>query len=137
MNDSLQTRLSEITLNLLRVVFGLMFMQHGAQKLFAVFGRDEPVELISQMGLAGVLEFWGGLLIVLGLFTRPVAFVLAVEMAVAYFQAHAPNGWAPIVNRGELAVLYAFAFAYLAAHGGGAFSFDGWIASRRKASASS
>ena len=119
-------------LNATRIVFGLMFMQHGAQKLFAVFGREEPVELFTQMGLAGVLEFWGGLLIVLGLLTRPVAFVLAGEMAWAYFQAHLPRGWIPIVNRGEMAVLYAWFFLFLAANGGGAFSIDGWLEARRR-----
>jgi putative oxidoreductase len=93
------------------------------------------VELFSQMGLAGVLEFWGGLLIVLGLFTRPVALLLSGEMAVAYFQAHFPRGWAPIVNRGELTVLYSFAFLYLSARGGGTFSLDGLWASRRRTKA--
>ena len=133
MPDTPQSRLSDIALNLLRIVFGLMFMQHGAQKLFAVFGREQPVELFSQMGLAGVLEFWGGLLIVLGLFTRPVAFILSGEMAVAYFKSHFPGGWIPIVNRGELTVLYCFAFLYLAARGGGSFSLDALWAKRRNA----
>lgn len=132
MADSLQERLSEITLNLLRIVFGLMFMQHGAQKLFAMFGREEAVQLFSQMGLAGILEFWGGLLIVLGLMTRPVAFLLSGQMAWAYFQSHFPRGWIPIVNRGELTVLYSFAWLYLAARGGGKFSLDGLIAARRQ-----
>ena len=127
-------RLTEITLNAFRIVFGLMFMQHGAQKLFAMFGREEPVELFSQMGLAGVLEFYGGLLIVVGPLTRPVAFVLAGEMAWAYFQSHFPRGWVPIVNRGELTVLYSFAFLYMAFRGGGSFSLDG-LWSRRRAKA--
>ncbi len=133
MPETLRSRLSEIALNLLRIVFGLMFMQHGAQKLFAVLGREQPVELFTQMGLAGVLEFWGGMLIVLGLFTRPVAFLLSGEMAVAYFQAHFPRGWFPILNRGEVVVLFCFAFLYIAAHGGGSFSLDGLRAARRKA----
>ena len=132
MPDTPQSRLPDIALNLMRIVFGLMFMQHGAQKLFAMFGREEAVELFTQMGLAGVLEFWGGLLIVLGLFTRPMAFLLAGEMAVAYFQSHFPRGWFPIVNRGELTVLYSFAFLYFAARGGGSFSLDALLASRRK-----
>lgn len=132
LNEDLTKRLTEITLNAFRIVFGLMFMQHGAQKLFAMFGREEAVQLFSQMGLAGSLEFWGGLLIVLGLFTRPVAFILAGEMAVAYFQAHFPNGWVPMVNRGELTVLYTFAFLYLAFQGGGSFSLDGLLARRRR-----
>ena len=136
LSKPLTERLTEITLNAFRIVFGLMFMQHGAQKLFAMFGREEPVELFTQMGLAGVLEFYGGLLIVLGLLTRPIAFVLAGEMAWAYFQSHFPRGWVPIVNRGELTVLYSFAFLYMAFRGGGSFSLDGLL-SRRKAKTSS
>lgn len=131
LSQPLATRLTEVTLNAFRIVFGLMFMQHGAQKLFAVFGREEAVQLFSQMGLAGGLEFFGGLLIVVGLLTRPVAFLLAGEMAWAYFQAHFPNGWIPIMNRGELPVLYCFAFLYMAARGGGSFSLDGVLGRRR------
>jgi len=130
--ESTRAGMSHIALNAMRIVFGLMFMQHGAQKLFAMFGREEAVELFSQMGLAGALELFGGALIVLGLATRPVAFVLAGEMAWAYFQSHFPRGWVPIVNRGELTVLYSWAFLFLAANGGGAFSIDGWIAARRR-----
>jgi len=133
--DSLQSRPSEIALNLMRIVFGLMFMQHGAQKLFALFGREQPVEILSQWGAAGILEFWGGLLIVIGLFTRPVAFLVAGEMAVAYFQFHFPRGWIPIMNRGEAVVLFCFAWLFVAAHGGGSFSLDGLIAARRKRAA--
>ena len=130
--DSTQSTVSEFFLNAMRIVFGLMFMQHGAQKLFAMFGREEAVQLFSQMGLAGVLEFFGGALIVLGLMTRPVAFVLAGEMAWAYFQAHFPRGWVPIMNRGETVVLFCWAFLYLAANGGGRFSLDGLIAARKR-----
>jgi putative oxidoreductase len=119
-------------LNALRIAAGLLFMQHGAQKLFAVLGREEAVDLVSQMGLAGVLEFYGGLLIVLGLLTRPVAVILAVEMVWAYVQAHMPRGSWPILNGGELPLLYAFIFAFIGANGGGAFSIDGWWASRRR-----
>lgn len=112
----------------LRIGAGLLFMQHGAQKLFGMFGGNQ-VELISQMGLAGVLEFFGGLLIVLGLFTRPTAVILVIEMLWAYFQAHMPQGGAPIENGGELALLYALIFAFFAAHGPGPASVDrkmGW-----------
>ncbi len=127
------TRMPEaLALNLLRIVAGFLFMQHGLQKLFGVLGRDVPVEFFSQMGLAGVLELVGGVLLVLGLFSRPVAFVLSGEMAWAYFQAHAPNGFWPIVNRGELAALYSFVFLYLAVRGGGSLSLDGLIAVRRR-----
>ncbi len=135
MSDDARSGIPHFFLNALRIVTGLLFMQHGAQKLFAIFGREEAVHLFSQMGLAAVLEFWGGLLIVLGLFTRPVAFVLAGEMAWAYFQAHFPRGWFPIMNRGELPILFCFIYLYLAANGGGSFSLDGLIAARRRAKA--
>jgi putative oxidoreductase len=110
----------------MRIVTALLFMQHGAQKLFGMPADPAkvPVDLFSLMGLAGVLEFFGGLLILLGLFTRPVAFLLAGEMAVAYFMAHAPEGFWPLLNRGELAALYCFVFLYLAAAGGGPWSGD-------------
>ena len=127
-------RFEEPAAALLRVVAGLMFMQHGAQKLFGwLKAPDAPpgtVELMSQMGLAGVLEFFGGLLIVLGLFTRPVAFILSGLMAVAYFTAHAPQGPVPILNRGELAVLFCFIFLYFSARGGGRYSLDHLVARR-------
>jgi putative oxidoreductase len=127
-------RFEEPTAALLRVVAGLMFMQHGAQKLFGwLKPADAPqgtVELMSQMGLAGVLEFFGGLLIVLGLFTRPVAFILAGQMAFAYFMAHAPQGPFPILNGGEPAVLFCFIFLYFSARGGGRYSLDHLISHR-------
>jgi putative oxidoreductase len=126
----MKTRLSAFTLNAMRIVFALDFMQHGAQKLFGVWGFPHPVALFSQMGLAGILEFFGGAMLALGLFTRPVAFILAGEMAVAFFQAHLPRGFLPIVNHGELPVLFCWAYLFLAAHGGGAFSVDGWLARR-------
>jgi len=133
---SLQDSLRAVGLNAFRIVFGLMFMQHGAQKLLAMFGREEAVPLLSQAGLAGALELGGGLLIAVGLATRPVAFVLSGEMAWAFFQAHLPRGWVPIMNGGELAVLYCFAFFLLAFQGGGAFSLDGLWARRKKGTAS-
>ena len=107
----------------MRIVFALMFMQHGAQKLFGLLGRDS-VPLVSLLGLAGVLEFVGGLLLLAGLFTRPVAFVLSGLMAVAYFMQHASQGFWPVNNGGELAVLYCFVFLYLAAAGAGPLSVD-------------
>lgn len=108
---------------ILRIGAGLLFMQHGAQKLFGLFGGN-VVELFSQMGLAGVLEFFGGLLIVLGLFTRPVAIVLTLEMLIAYATAHLPRGVVPIQNNGELALLYAIIFVFLIGHGAGPTSLD-------------
>ena len=108
---------------LLRIVAGLLFAQHGAQKLFGALG-GKPVELMSQMGLAGVIEFVGGLMIALGLFTSPVAFLASGQMAVAYFQAHVPRGLWPIANGGEVAALFCFVFLYFAAAGSGKWSID-------------
>jgi putative oxidoreductase len=100
-------------------------MQHGAQKLFNFPGPPQAMHpLFSLIGAAGVLELFGGLLLFLGLFTRPVVFLLSGEMAVAYFMAHAPHGFWPLLNRGELAVLYCFIFLYLAVAGGGSWSVD-------------
>ena len=110
---------------LLRVMAGLAFAQHGAQKLFGVLGAQQAVALASQRGLAGVIEFIGGIMIALGLFTSPVAFIASGEMAWAYFQSHAPRGFWPIQNGGELAVLYCFIFLYLSAVGSGKLSLDG------------
>ena len=118
------SRFADVTLGLLRIVAGLLFMQHGVQKLFGWLEGHGPVELFSLMGLAGILETFGGLLIVIGLFTRPVAFVLAGQMAVAYFMAHLPQGFWPILNGGELAALYSFTFLYFSSVGPGAFSVD-------------
>ena len=112
----------------LRIGAGLLFMQHGAQKLLGWFGGMGPdggtVPLISQMGLAGVLELVGGLMIVLGLLTRPVAVLLAIEMVWAYVQVHLPQGPVPIQNGGELPLLYALVWAYFAAAGPGPASVD-------------
>jgi putative oxidoreductase len=121
-------------LSVLRIVVGAMFIQHGSQKLFGALGGTGPgqgaVALMSQMGVAGVLEFFGGLLLLLGLFTRPVAFLLSGMMAVAYFQFHAPGSFFPVVNKGELAVVYCFLFLYLCAAGGGPWSVDSLLARR-------
>lgn len=112
--------------SVLRVVAGFLFMAHGTQKLFGAPAAEprDPVELLSLIGVAGVLESFGGLLLLLGLLTRPVAFLLAGEMAVAYFLRHLPRGFWPILNRGELAALYCFVFLYFAAVGGGPWSLD-------------
>lgn len=110
----------------LRIITGLMFMQHGTQKIFSFPAEARgPFELMSQMGIGGVLELVGGALIVIGLFTRPVAFLMSGMMAVAYFQFHAiPGGLFPMVNGGELAALYCWVFLYLVFAGPGAFSVD-------------
>jgi putative oxidoreductase len=117
---------------LLRIVAGFLFFQHGLPKLFGGFGRDAPVELMSQMGLAGIIEVFGGAAIAIGLFTSPVAFIASGEMAVAYFQAHAPRSFWPIVNGGELAALYCFLFLYVAAVGPGKWSVDALIGRGRR-----
>ncbi|HKJ93411.1 MAG TPA: DoxX family protein [Longimicrobiales bacterium] len=119
-------------LNILRIAAGLLFMEHGAQKLFGWFGHAAVPTFISQLGLAGGLEFFGGLLIVTGLFTRPVAALLLVEMLWAYGQVHLSRGLVPIVNGGERALLYAAIYLFLAAAGGGDFSVDGVLRKRRR-----
>ncbi|QND52344.1 DoxX family protein [Phyllobacterium sp. 628] len=112
-------------LSVLRIITALLFIAHGSSKLFGFpMAMDPAPNLMSLIGVAAVLEFAGGILLALGLFTRPVAFVLAGEMAVAYFMAHAPQGFYPILNHGEGAVLFCFIFLYLAAAGGGAWSLD-------------
>ena len=115
-------------LSVLRIVAGFLFMQHGMQKWLAFpVAPARPTELWTLSGAAGVLELGGGFLLLLGLFTRPVAFVLSGLMAFAYFISHAPAGFWPIVNRGELAALYCFVFLYIAAAGGGPWSADRWL----------
>ncbi len=129
-------RAKEITYFLLRVVSGLLFFQAGAMKVLGWFGGVPGVPggippLLSQVGIGGALEFFGGILIMLGLLTRPVAFILSGEMAVAYWQFHAPNGAWPIQNHGEPAVLLCFIFLYMAAAGGGDWSLDALIRRKR------
>jgi putative oxidoreductase len=128
-------RAAQIAYFLLRVVAGLLFLQAGGMKLFAWFGgmppNGETAQLMSQVGIGGVLEFFGGLLIILGLFTRPVAFILSGEMAVAYWQFHAPSGTWPIQNHGEPAVLLCFIFLFIAAQGGGDWSLDALLWRKR------
>lgn len=118
-------------LSVLRIVVALLFMEHGTSKLFHFPMDMGHVPLFSLIGLAGVLEVFGGALVALGLFTRPVAFILSGEMAFAYFMAHAPGGFWPLINHGEAAVFYCFAFLYLAAAGGGAWSLDNMLKGRR------
>jgi putative oxidoreductase len=128
-------------LALLRIVTGYMFLLHGSAKLLhepkiAMFDQLDPFSLI---GFAGVLELVGGFLILIGLFTRPVAFILSGEMAVAYFMGHASGGnpLMPLLNQGELAVEWCFVFLYLAAAGAGAWSVDNALSRTKTATASS
>ena len=109
---------------LLRIVSGLLFAVHGAQKLLGVLGGQQ-VPIMSQFGLAGVIELVGGLMIAAGVFASLAAFVASGEMAVAYFQAHAPKAFWPVQNGGELAALYCFVFLYVAARGNGTWSVQG------------
>ena len=130
-------RAQDLTLFLLRVVAGLLFLQAGGMKMFDWFGGvpagfgGHP-KFLSQIWIGGALEFYGGLAVLLGVFTRPVAFVLAGEMAVAYFQFHQPHGFWPIQNHGEPAVLFCFLFLLLAAHGAGDWSIDAMLRKRRE-----
>lgn len=125
----------------LRIAAGLTFFSHGAQKILGWFGGSGPdggtVELFTRFGAAGVIELVGGALIIIGLFTRPVAFLASGEMAVAYFWAHWGRSgemwWWD--NRGELALVYAFVWLLFAAWGAGGFSVDDWLRRRREAGA--
>ncbi|MBI4482987.1 MAG: DoxX family protein [Acidobacteria bacterium] len=108
---------------LMRIVFGLLFWMHGAQKLFGMFGGEMPA-LLSLRGVAGIIEFFGGLAIALGLFTRPVAFLCSGEMAAAYFISHFPRGFWPLQNQGERAALFCFAFLMMVTVGAKKWSLD-------------
>lgn len=122
------SRYSPYALAALRIMTGLLFIPHGTQKLFAWPASEyfpEPLPLFSLMGFAGVLELVGGALIAVGLFTRPVAFVLSGFMAAAYFMGHAPQGFFPVVNMGDAAILFCFVYLYIFFAGPGAISLDG------------
>jgi len=121
--------------SVLRIVAASMFILHGTMKLFAfpigVPPKGGTVVLLTQSGLGGILEAFGGALLLVGLFTRPVAFILAGEMAVAYFQFHFPRGFWPLMNQGELAALYCFLWLYFSAVGAGPWSLDA-VRTRKK-----
>ncbi|MCX4190649.1 DoxX family protein [Methylophaga sp. OBS3] len=115
-------------LSVLRIVTAFLFMQHGAQKIFGFPAEQRyPFDIMSLSGVAGVLELFGGALLLIGLFTRPVAFLLSGLMAVAYFMVHAPQGFWPLTNGGELAALFSFVFLYIWTAGGGTWSVDNLI----------
>src|SRR5690349_10489265 len=115
-------RLSPYVYPLFRIVFGVLFLCHGLQK-FGVFG-GHTMPLLSRFGVAACIEAFGGSLIAIGLFTRAAAFIASGEMAFAYFLSHFPRGWLPIQNQGEAAVLFCFAFLYIATSGTGRLSVD-------------
>jgi putative oxidoreductase len=124
--DSFYAAWTPRLLSVLRIVAAFLFIAHGAQKLFgflAPTGAAVP-PAFSQMWVGGVLEFFGGISLLVGLFTRPVAFILSGMMAVGYFQMHAPAGFWPLQNKGELAVVYCFLFLFLSVAGGGSWSVD-------------
>jgi putative oxidoreductase len=129
-SPDLQARLR----SLLRVVVGFLFVCHGASKLFGVLGGSmgsgKPAVMPSLLGVSGIIEFFGGILLILGLCTRLTAFIMAGEMAVAYFKVHVPRGPWPLTNRGELPVVYCFLLLYLAFAGGGRYALDRLILQR-------
>jgi putative oxidoreductase len=125
---------SSLLQSLVRIVAAFSYMTHGTQKLFGM-PSNEPrggVELLSQMGAAGVIETFGGALLLLGLFTRPVAFLCSGQMAAAYFIAHAGRSFWPILNGGELATVYCFLFLFFAAAGAGPLSLDAVVFGKRR-----
>ena len=117
---------SPVLLSVLRIVAGLLFLQHGSAKLLHVPNQAmfAHLQLMSLLGVQGVIELVGGGLLAIGLCTRPVAFILSGDMAVAFFMAHFPKNWMPILNGGDLAVLFCFTFLYLCAAGPGPWSVD-------------
>jgi putative oxidoreductase len=128
MTEQTQSNYADLALALLRIIAGALFVQHGAQKLFGLFGglggSGASAQFLQLMWFAGVIEFVGGVCILLGLFTHPVAFLLSGEMAVAYFTGHATRGFWPLLNHGEPAILFCFIFLFLAVTGGGRFTLD-------------
>lgn len=123
--DTWLARWSSELLSIFRIASAFTFMQHGTQKMFGFPAEARvPFEVLSRNGAAGLLEVFGGLLLLLGLYTRPVSFVLSGLMAFAYFLVHAPRGFWTLPNGGDLAVVYCFGFLYLAAAGGGRWSLD-------------
>jgi putative oxidoreductase len=146
MSDGFYARWAPLQLSILRIMASLLYIAHGTQKLFNFPERRPPpgapegaappaIDLFSLIGAAGMLEFVGGFLLLIGLFTRPVAFLLSGMMAVAYFIAHHPRGFYPVNNGGDLAILFCFVFFYLFFAGAGPVSVDARLAKRREAAA--
>ena len=132
-SDTLTTTWAPRVLSILRIIVAFLYIWHGTQKMFGFPSSGAPVpplDLMTLRGASAILEVFGGALLLVGLFTRPVAFILSGHMAFAYFIAHAPQNFWPILNRGELAIMFCFVFLYLSAAGGGPWSLDS--AFRRK-----
>jgi putative oxidoreductase len=125
-SDTLATVWAPRVLSILRIITAFLYIAHGTQKFFGLPGTGEapPFDLMTLRGVSAILETFGGALLLVGLFTRPVAFILCGQMAFAYFIGHAPQGFWPLLNRGELAIMFCFVFLYLAAAGGGPWSLD-------------
>lgn len=134
MNGPIPSSWAPLLLSLVRIVAALGFLTHGTQKLFGVPALEprNGVELMSMMGLAGAIETAGGALLLIGLFTRPVAFLCAGQMAAAYFMVHASQSFWPLLNGGELASVYCFLFLYLSAAGAGPLSVDAMMRGSRR-----
>jgi putative oxidoreductase len=119
-------------LSIVRIVIGLLFLEHGTSKYLGFpQAAQRPLEPLSMSGVGGLLELFGGVLIAVGLFTRPVAFLLCGEMAVAYFYAHFPRNFFPVINGGDAAILYCFVFLYLCFAGGGPWSLDALLREKK------
>ena len=129
--DSFLTTWSSRVLSILRIMVGLLFLEHGTSKYLSLpVSQLTGVAPTSLSGINGMIEIVGGVLLVLGLFTRPVAFILAGDMAVAYFMAHAPKGFFPMLNGGDAAILYCFIFLFLFVAGPGPWSVDAMVVRR-------
>ncbi len=131
--DSFFGRWAPRVFSILRIITGLLFFEHGTSKVFhfPYISMLAGTKISSLIGISGILELVGGGLLTLGLLTRPAAFVISGEMAVAYFMAHAPKSFFPVVNQGELAIVYCFLFLYFAVAGGGPLSLDALFKKRK------